>query len=157
MINTQPQINNTIEESYKRFDPIQHRVEQINRLCDTKTSAAKSIVAGKNITPAQEERYSRKYELAKRVIAGDKQAEALLSVEAKAAGTTSKKLAQTIVQKGDKWNAAVDRFVLLIETFRQLATSKVDAMDDNAFREMLSKADALGAGATEADVLALFN
>jgi len=132
-------------------------VRRASRVADKKTEAAKAYLAGKAyVSPAQQERYERKYEIAKAYQSNPTdELAALLKPEADTVGISVDDLAALIVQMGDQWRQAVAAYSVMIDGGRVAVGKLVDAGKLEQAQWLLDKLSALGADATPADLSAL--
>jgi len=122
---------------------------RLQRLADRLTRDAKRAVAGRPVSPQQEERWEQKYAAAKDYLATkDPVIEALFAPEAAANGISVEELTQKIVATGDAWRQRVRDYLLLIDTGRAAIGALVKAGKLEAAARALASLEALGADVT---------
>jgi hypothetical protein len=131
----------------------------VNDMADRKTAAAKAYLAGKTyVSPEQQDRYARKYDVAKAYLGTkDDQLKALLTPEADGAGMSVDDLAALIVQMGDQWRQAVQAYAVMIDGARVALNRLIDAGKLEGVRTALDELGALGADATPDEIKAIID
>jgi len=132
-------------------------IQTAHDVADKKTEDAKAYLAGKAyVSPAQQERYDRKYKIAKAYQANPTDdLSALLQPEADVVGVSVADLAAMIVQMGDQWRQAVAAYSVMIDGGRVAVNKLVDAGKLEQAQWLLDQLSTLGADATPADLSAL--
>jgi len=103
-------------------------LKRTQELADAKLKQAKALIAEKEVTPEQEERYKTKYELAlKAKESGDY---SKFELGASLLGITPEELVESILAKGEEWKTKLEDYALLIDDIRVATQSKIKATTD---------------------------
>jgi len=119
-----PECDNCDDLFIKFIKP--HLLDKLSKLADEKQSQAEALIAEKkNITDKQIQRYKTKYELAQQAKANNDYS--AFDLEAKLVGMTAEDLVDLILNNGEKWQQAIDNFIVMIEAYRVKAQAVINS------------------------------
>jgi hypothetical protein len=130
-------------------------LSKLQTLCDKKSVEAKTYINGGYVSAEQLARYEEKLKMAQAFLT-DGSYESVLALEAEIQGVSVEDLAKAIVAKGAAYENALLSFNAKIEAFRVSVNKIIEQKQFETANAIIEKAYALGAGATDADIKALF-
>jgi len=134
-------------------------LDKLSKLADEKQEQAESLIAGKkDISNKQIQRYKTKYELAKQAKANKNYS--VFELEAKLVGMTAKDLVNLILNNGEKWQQAINNFIVMIEAYRVKAQKIINSATtiNQIFiiEDLFNTAKTMGPDTTVEEIEALF-
>ncbi len=130
-------------------------IRNLGSLCDKKSVEAKSYINGSYVSVEQLARYEEKYQ-ASLSYKKDGSSESILSLEAELQGMSISDFADVVIAKGEAYKLALSSFNAKIEAFRIQVNKLIDVEEFEKVSDILEKAKALGADATDDDIKSLF-